>query len=42
MQDIKKKSKKTFQLKEKNTFSLKKCSSVRKTDRNFFLAGIKN
>jgi len=41
MQDINKKKKKTFQLTEKNTFSLKNCISVKKTDKNFSLAGFK-
>jgi len=42
MQDIKKKRKRTFQLTKKNTFSLKNCSPVKKTDRNFFLQDLKD
>jgi len=38
MQDNKKKEEENFQRK-KNTFSLKNCSFMRKTVRNFFLAG---
>jgi len=39
MQDIKKKEEENFLIKGKNTFSLKNCNFVRKTDRNFFSCG---
>jgi len=42
MQDIKKKEEEeNFSINGKNTFSLKNCSFMRKTVRNFSLAGFK-
>jgi len=42
MKNIQKKEEENFSINEKkNTFSLKNCSSMRKTVRNFSLAGFK-